>query len=59
MKVGDLVQFARPYRESEKGIFLVVEVESDTWVRLHKGPESDNQPGSQTLHIHTALKVIK
>ena len=37
-KAGDLVRFRYPYREKEKGVFLVVKVEGSTWILLHNGP---------------------
>ncbi len=56
-KAGDLVRFRYPYREKEKGVFLVVKVEGSTWILLHNGPTS-GPPGTQTLHNWTNLEVV-
>jgi len=57
MKVGDLVQFRHPYRESEEGVFLVVRFDGNTWVELHNGPTLSPN-GKQTLHNWTLLEVV-
>jgi hypothetical protein len=57
VKVGDLVRFRYPYRESEKGAFLVVRVEGNTWLELHRGPDLSPN-GRQTLHNWTLLELI-
>jgi len=54
---GDLVRFRYPYREKEKGVFLVVKVEGSTWILLHNGPDL-SPDGTQTLHNWTNLEVV-
>jgi hypothetical protein len=58
-KAGDLVRFRYPYREKEKGVFLVVKVEGrkNTWILLHNGPDL-SPDGTQTLHNWTNLEVV-
>ena len=51
-KAGDLGRFRYPYRESEKGTFLVVRTVGFTWIELYNGP------GTQTLHNWTNLEVV-
>ena len=55
MKAGDLVRFKHSYRDTEKGVFLVVRVQGNTWIELHNGP--DLSPKG-TLHSMMLLEVI-
>ena len=56
-KAGDLVRFRYPYRESEKGTFLVVRTVGFTWIELYNGPHL-LPDGTQTLHNWTHLEVV-
>ena len=57
MKAGDLVRFKHSYRDTEKGVFLVVRVQGNTWIELHNGPDLSPN-GMQTLHSMMLLEVI-
>jgi hypothetical protein len=52
-----LVRFRYPYRESEKGTFLVVRTVGFTWIELYNGPHLLPN-GTQALHNWTNLEVV-
>jgi hypothetical protein len=58
IKLGDLVQFRMPLRDSEKGAFLVARVEGNMWILLQDGP-AVTPHNAQTLYNWNCLEAVQ
>ena len=58
IKLGDLVRFRAPLRDSEKGAFLVARVEGNMWILLQDGPP-ETPRSAETLYNWNCLEAAQ